>query len=323
MKRTSLLATFVVWLTFAHAAYAEAPLKKVSMIPHWIPQAQFAGYMVAVDKGFYRDEGLDMKLYRGGPDKPVTEELTSGRVTFCVDWLSSAIQARASGVKLVNLAQIVQRSALILVARKDSGIKSPEDLEGRKIGLWPGAFMLQPKALFRKYNLNVVIIPNYTSMDLFLKGGVDAITAMWYNEYHLLVNSGLNPDELTLFFFKDYGLNFPEDGLYTLEETFRTDPAMCGRFVNASLRGWLYAFRHKEEAVDAVMKRAEAAATGTNRAHQRWMLNCMEKLILPGGNRSRLGKLRQSDYRLVGKTLKDLRLIKRLPPYADFYRGKR
>jgi NitT/TauT family transport system substrate-binding protein len=323
MKRSVLSAAFVLWLALVCASHAEAPLKKVSMLPHWIPQAQFAGYMVAVDKGFYRDEGLDMELLAGGPARPVNEALRSGKATFCVDWLTAAIQERASGVKLVNLAQVVQRSALILVARSAGGIESPGDLDGKKVGIWPGAFTLQPKALFRKYHLDVKIVPNYTSMDLFLKGGVDAIAAMWYNEYHLLLNSGIDPAELTLIFFKDRGLDFPEDGLYTMEETFRTDPAICKGFVKASLRGWLYAFRHKEEALDLVMKRAKAAATGTNRVHQRWMLNRMEELILPDHDRSRLGKLRRSDYRLVGDTLLDLGMIKQLPRYADFYRGKR
>ncbi|MBM3301473.1 MAG: ABC transporter substrate-binding protein, partial [Deltaproteobacteria bacterium] len=267
---------------------ADGSLRKVSLLPHWIPQAQFAGYMVALEKGFYREAGLDLQLLRGGPGKEGFEALDSGKVTFCVEWLSAAMKRRASGLEIVNLGQIVQRSALILVARKESGITRPEDLSGRKVGLWPGLFSLQPEALFRRHKVSPIIVPNYTSMELFLKRGVDAIAAMWYNEYHLLLNSGLNPDELQLFFFYSMGLNFPEDGLYTTEQTFASDPDMCRSFVQASLKGWLYAFQNKDEALAIVMKHADAAQTGTNRAHQRWMLNRMEDLILPENDMARL-----------------------------------
>ena len=115
------------------------------------------------------------------------------------------------------------------------------------------------------------------------------MSAMWYNEYHTIFNSGINADDLTLFFFSQFGLNFPEDGIYCTEETFRKDPEMCAAFVRASIKGWLYAFDNQEEAMDIVMKHAKSAHTGTNRAHQRWMLARMKDLIIPDGDSSGLG----------------------------------
>jgi NitT/TauT family transport system substrate-binding protein len=131
----------------------------------------------------------------------------------------------------------------------------------------------------------------------------------------------LNPEELSLFFFSDFGLNMPEDGLYTMEETFKADPQLCARFVQASLRGWLYAFNHEDETVELVMKHADAAHTGTNRAHQRWMLAHMKDLIMPGGDKNRLGKLRPEDYTHAGQLLKESGMIDRLPRFDDFYVG--
>jgi NitT/TauT family transport system substrate-binding protein len=321
IRRIWVVAWLLLLIPPISALGAETTLKKVSFAPQWIPQAQFAGYMVALDKGFYREAGLDLTLLVGGPGKPAFDSLKSGEATFSTDWLSNGIEKRASGLDIVNLAQISQRSALILVAKKKSGIEKPQDLNGKTVGLWAGQFYLQPRVFFQKYGLNVKIIPNYSSVSLFLKGGVDAMSAMWYNEYHTLLNSGLNADDLTLFFFSELGLNFPEDGIYCMQETLRKDPEMCSAFVHASLKGWLYAFEHQDEALDIVMKHAKAAHTGTNRAHQRWMLARMKDLIIPEGDKRGFGKLKPQDYDLVANVLKDFDQIDRVPPFDEFYRG--
>jgi NitT/TauT family transport system substrate-binding protein len=112
-------------------------------------------------------------------------------------------------------------------------------MNGKKVGLWGPIFQIQPKAFIKKYNLNVKIIRQSFSVNLFLRDGVDVASAMWYNEYHTILNSGLNPDELTTFLFHQHGLNFPEDGIYTMKDTFQRDPDLCKAFVKASIEGWL------------------------------------------------------------------------------------
>ncbi|MDQ1238684.1 MAG: NitT/TauT family transport system substrate-binding protein [Thermodesulfobacteriota bacterium] len=296
-------------------------LKTVSLMPQWIPQAQFAGYMVALEKGFYREAGIDLTLLQGGPDKPPLERLTSGQATFCTCWLANAIEERAAGKKIVCLSQIVQRSSLLLVARPD--IKIPEDLNGRKVGVWVGHFYLQPLMFFRKHGIAVQTIPNYSSEALFLKGAVDAMAAMWYNEYHAILNSGINRDEVTVFFMNESGPNFPEDGLYAMEDTYKSDPEMCRDFVDASLRGWKWAFENQEQAIDIVLKYANAAHTGTNRPHQRWMLQRMRDLIMLPDGLSDIGKLKSKDYEYVGHQLTEYDFIKNIPSFEDFYRGPR
>ncbi|HTY23551.1 MAG TPA: ABC transporter substrate-binding protein [Desulfomonilaceae bacterium] len=319
--KTGITVWILLLLQYGVSLGAETALKKASFCPAWIPQAQFAGYMVALEKGFYREAGLDLNLLVGGPEKPPFVALEAGEAMFCTDWLSSGIQKRATGTPIVNLAQISQRSALILVAKKKSGIEQAQDLNGKNVGLWPGLFYIQPMVFFEKYGLKVNVITNYTSVSLFLKGGVDAMSAMWYNEYHLMLNSGLNSDDLTLFFFSRLGLNFPEDGIYCLEQTLREDPNLCEAFVRASIKGWLYAFENQDDALDIIMKHAKAAHTGTNKAHQRWMLARMKELIIPEGDARTLGKLYPADYALVSDILKDSNLIHQVPQYNDFYRG--
>ncbi len=321
MKKVILVLT-ILWAFFGSSLMAgDSPLTHVTFVPQWIPQAQFAGYMMAFEKGFYKDVGLDVEILRGGPANPPLEALESGQATFCTSWVSTAVQKRASGTKLVNLAQIIQRSALMLIAKKSSGINTLEALDNRRIGLWQGDFRIQPLALFKLRHLKVIEIPMFSSANLFFKGAVDAISAMWYNEYHTILNSGFDPNELTVFFFSDYGLNFPEDGIYCLEKTLNDNLKVCESFVQASLKGWIYALDHQDETLDVVMKYAGTAHTGTNRAHQMWMLARMKDLIFPDGDTSLLGKLGDKQYELVTETLESLGFVENPPLFKDFYRG--
>jgi len=302
-------------------AQETAPVR-VSFIPQWIPQAQFAGYYVAYEKGFYRQHGLDVKILRGGLAWPTSELLAQGRVDFGTMFLATGIEKRAQGSKLVNIAQIVQRSALMLVAKKAQGILTPADINGKKVGLWGDEFRLQPRAFFHKYHLKVREVPQSATLNLFLRDGVEVASAMWYNEYHQLLNAGVNPGELTIFFMADYGINFPEDGIYCREVMVQRHPERCRAFVAASLEGWRYAFAHPEEALDIVMQYVRAAKVATNRAHQQWMLARMRDIIQPPGWDRPMGTLTAEAYMRVAGVLKDNGLIAQIPKFAEFYHNQ-
>ena len=307
-------------LIFSSVAAAGVPLKKASFMPLWSTQAQFAGYYVALDKGIYKKYGLDLSIISGGPGRQAADSLVNKKVDFTVLWLSTAIQRRAQGLKLVNIGQIVQKSAIMLVAKKSSGIKTSADMNNKKVSLWGGDLAIQPRMFFRKHNLKVKIIPQSSSINLFLRGGTDVASAMWYNEYHTMLNSGLDPDELTTFFFQEQGLNFPEDGIYTLEETFMKDPGLSCAFVKASIEGWVYAFAHPEEAVDIVLKYMVRGNIPANRMHQKWMLARMKDLITQQGATDKIGILKQQDYELVASELRKEGMIKSIPGFPSFYR---
>jgi len=293
-------------------------LQPVTFLPQWTPQAQFAGYYVAIQKGFYQKRGIDLHLLAGGPDSPPADLLRCRKTDFTTMFLSDAIKLRSKGVDLVNVAQIGQKSGFILVARKSSGILSPKDLNGKRVSLWSD-FQIQPLAFFRKYQVHVTIVPQTYTINLFLQGGVDAACAMWYNEYHTLLNSGVNADELTTFFFDKYGLNFPEDGMYCLGDTLKTDDHICRNVVNASIEGWRYAFDHPNEAIDIVMTYAQETHVGTNRVHQRWMLDRIRDISLPDGSSTPMGNLSPDDYQTVARELKSGGMIDDIPNFNEFY----
>jgi NitT/TauT family transport system substrate-binding protein len=319
MIRILLVLFFLFSVEVSPMDAAETTLKKVSFIPQWSPQAQFTGYYVAYEKGFYKKNGIDLTLLQGGPDRIASAFLVKGKVDFATMWLSNGIRMRASGDEIVNIAQIIQRSALLLVAKKSSNIRTPQDMNRKKVSLWGGDFQIQPKAFFKKYNLRVKVIPQSFSVNLFLRGGVDIASAMWYNEYHTILNAGLDPEELTTFFFHEHGLNFPEDGLYTLKKTFRKDPDLSRAFVRASLEGWIYAFSHLQESLNIISKFMSQARVPVNRTHQMWMLKRMKDLILPPDQGNPFGILQPSDFQRVAQELKESGLIKTIPDYSSFF----
>ena len=323
--RTALMIA-AVWLAMGLCAPAvgaadDGMLKRATFIPCWVPHAQFAGYYMALHKGIYRKHGIDLTIIPGGPERPSQTLLTQGKADFGILGLSIAISMRDRGVRVINLAQMLQRSPLLLVAKKYSGIRMPRDLDGKKVGLWGGVInQVQPQAFFRKYRIAPIPIRQSYTINLFLRDGVAAASAMWYNEYHTILMSGLDPDELTTFFFNRYGLDFPEDGIYALEETCRRNPALCRAFVRASLEGWRYAFSHPDETLDVIMDNLRRARIPASRVHQKWMLDRIGDLMVPKDAGSARGMLREKDYRQVSRILLDRGLIGKTTAFGDFFR---
>lgn len=300
------------------AAAAGTALKAASLMPLWSPQAQFAGYYVALDKGIYARHGIDLKILKAGPGHIPTQALQSGTAEFAVLWLTTALQHRSTGMKLVNLAQIIQRSSMMLISKKSRGINTIADMNGKKVGLWGGDLSIPPRALFAKQGVKVREVPLSHTVNLFLRGGIDVTSAMWYNEYHTILNSGVDREELNVVSLNEQGMNFPEDGIYAMERTLRKDPALAEAFVTASLEGWRYAFAHPDEALDIVIRYMREAKIPANRTHQKWMLDRMRDLIMPGNAQGTPGLLNEKDYEAVGRAMLNEGLIRSYPDYLSF-----
>ncbi len=317
------IALFLLVITASvPASAAEAPLKKVALAPMWSPQAQFAGYYVALDKGIYASRGIDLSIIKAGPGISPVQALKDGKADFAVLWLTTAIRHRSEGLKLVNLAQIIQRSAMMLITRKSSNIDTIAAMNGRSVGMWGGDLSIPPHALFSQAGVKVREVPLSHTVNLFLRGGIDATSAMWYNEYHTILNSGVDSDDLNLFFLNTLGMNFPEDGIYAMESAVLKDPVLTESFVEASLDGWRYAFAYPEEALDIVVKYMREAKVPAIRVHQRWMLEKIQELSESGHHRRLSGRLQKQDYEAVCLSMRNQGIIRDCLEYSAFCRRR-
>lgn len=323
MKRVVL----ILWLLFliqpAMSYSQNKVLKKITLLPSWIPQQQFAGYYMAKEKGIYEKYGLDVTIIPGGYEHDVPSSLKSGEADFGIMFLYTGVMERSKGTKLVNIGQIFQRSSIMFVTKKKLGIKTLEDFNGKKIGVWRTIAGELTSGFLKKHNIKAEIVEFDKGINVFLKDAVDITVMMNYNEYHSMINSGINPDEVNRFYFYDYDVNFPEDGIYCMENTFKTNPDLCRKFVKASIEGWEYALANREETNKVINKYKEIVHVSYNNAHSLWMLNSMKDMISSSGKKVEVGNLLKSDYERLTDFLFENKFITNKPHYSDFYKGNR
>ncbi|MCX6282430.1 MAG: ABC transporter substrate-binding protein [Bacteroidetes bacterium] len=297
----------------------EGRLKKVTLYPYWVTTCQFAGYYVGVEKGIFRKHGIDLNILEYKPFITTDDIIKQGQADFAILWLVNAIELRSKGINIVNIAQLSKKSSLMLVAKKSSGIRKIEDLNGKRAGIWDG-YELQPRALFAKHHLNTQIIRIGSTNNLFLLDGVDVTNANWFDEYHAIINSGYDTSELVTFFFEKYGLNFLEDGIYCLEDKIKTDPALCVEFVKASIESWVYALNNPDTSVSVIIRTLTRQKKTANNSHQKWMIERYRDLYLQKDKASLNINLAESDYISNAKVLLENKQISSIPPFKQFFR---
>ena len=271
----------------------------------WVTQAQFAGYYVAQEKGFYEDAGLNVTIKPGGPDIAPPQVIAGGGADVVVDWMPSALASREKGVPLVNIAQPFKSSGMMLTCRKDTGITSPDDFKGKTLGVWffgneyPFLSWMSQLGLGTEGGDDgVTVLKQGFNVDPILQKQADCVSTMTYNEYWQIIDAGLPEDDLLVFKYEEQGVSTMEDGLYVLEENLADEAFVdkMARFVAASMKGWAYARDNSDEAADIVLDN-DASGAQTEK-HQRRMMGEINKLTAGTD-----GKLDPADYERTVQTL--------------------
>ncbi len=317
-KRLSILPVLVL---ISLMVASQPPLKEVNLLPLWFPQAQFAGFYMAREKGIYERYGMKVNIISGGVKRSVTDYLKSGKADFGIMNLCTAIKIRNDSLPLVNIGQLFQQSDVVFVAKKKSGINTISDFAGRRIAVWRTVLEDLTLGFLTMHQINADVIRINEGVSIFLKDAVDICAVMHYNEYNSLINYGINPDELSVFYLRDYNANLPEDGIYCTENTYQSDPLLCQKFVQASLEGWKYALAHREETLELIRQIQKRENISDNIVHASWMLNAMNDQIYPKKKKVMPGELLEEDYNKTVSFLYLYRGIQTNTPFRTFYKG--
>ena len=308
MPRRPLMALSVIAASLLVAAGAQAA-EKITLQLKWLPQAQFAGYYVAAAKGYYKDAGLDVTIKPGGPDISPVQVIAGKTADVVVNWMPDALAAREAGVPLVNIAQVFDKSGLMLTCKKSAGVNTPKDFKGKTIGVWFGGneypFLSWMSTLGLKTsgaNPDVKVLKQGFNVDPLLQNQAACVSTMIYNEYWQIIDAGVKPDQLVTFFYEDQGVATLEDGLYALAPKLK-DPAFVakmGKFVAASMKGWEYALKNQDEAVKIIL--ATDASGASTAAVQKRQIENVAKLITVAGS-PKMGYLEPAAYQRTVKVL--------------------
>ena len=300
MTKIAAGAALGLWGTMAQAA------DDLTLQLKWVTQAQFAGYYVAKDKGFYEEEGLNVTIKPGGPDIAPEQVIVGGGAEVIGTWMAAGLAARERGVPLVNIAQPFKTGGLQVNCLKSTGVESTDDFAGRTMGVWFYGNEYPFYAWMASLGLEtdgaddngVTVLKQAFSADPLIQGQADCISTITYNEYRQILQAGITPEELVTFNYLDMGFGMLEDGLYVLEDDLE-DPAFKDkmvRFVRASMKGWKYAEEHQEEAAEIVIENDASGAQELD--HQLYMVGEVAKLTA-GSN----GTLDEADYAQTVNTL--------------------
>ncbi len=229
-------------------------LTKVSLRLNFLPQTEYAGSYIALWNGYYEEEGLDVEILAAGQELSTMSAVASGGDTFGVGEPHAVIISRAQGVPLKHIFQGDTDAYLRYVVKKSSGIKDIEDLRGKTISLWLGGGEWEMMCMLRKAGLDPEIDLNVTAQRVgmvpFYENQVDLAQVTTFNELQQIYRAGYSPDDIIVFRAADYGCGLVGNGIFTLEETINNQPEVVQGFVNATARGWKWAFENPRETVE-------------------------------------------------------------------------
>ena len=303
LKRFLFLSGFL--LALAWPASAQEPF---IFTPQWTAQAQFAGYYVAQEKGFYKEAGLNVEIVHPSVTQPAMRRVQNNESHATTLQLAQALDIMDYGVPLVNILQTSMNNGLVIVSRKN---KNPLQQKGEKVGIWSAGFGQIAICMSMKEGLNYQWIPFASNINLFVSGAIDATLAMSYNEYYQLLQTGITLNESNVYRFCDHGYNIQEDGVYMTRSYYESHRDQARRFAAASKKGWEWAAAHPKETLDIVMSYVKKDHIATNRIMQKLMLDEILRLQVNRETGKREFRLRPDMVKQASKLMYENNMLSR------------
>jgi len=303
-----LIITFVIYEKYDSAQKQSTENLEVTEITlrlQWHIQTQFAGYFVALKKGYYDDLNLKVNIKEGGYGKNPLFTVKEGLEEFGTKWMTDLAIGDSS---LISLANIVKDNGLFMVSKKDKNIQSVDDFKGKKISIWFIGNEYQLFALLDKNDIaqnQLEIISQKWDVNQFYNDEVDVVSVMSYNELLKIYQNGYSPQNLNIFSFKDLGVGFPGQNIFTSRSYYKNNPEICRKFIKASIRGWEFAIKHPKEATKIILEYDKEKIL--NYDHQ--LLQMKEIINLIQADKYQIGINLQKDYSFIEELFKRYKII--------------
>ena len=298
------LSFIICNLSFSHVVAQD----KFIFTPQWTAQAQFAGYYVAQEKGFYKEVGLNVEIVHPSVTEPAIRRVQNNTSNATTLQLAQALDIIDYGTPLVNILQTSMNNALVIVSRRN---KNPLQQKGQKVGIWNAGFGQIAICMSIKEGLGYQWIPFASNINLYVSGAVDATLAMSYNEYYQLLQTGITLNESNVYRFCDHGYNIQEDGVYMTRSYYETHRDQARRFAAASKKGWEWAAAHPKETLDIVMRYVQKEHIATNRVLQKLMLDEILRLQVNRETGKREFRLRPDMVKQASKLMYENNMLSR------------
>lgn len=288
--------------------------KKFIFTPQWTAQAQFAGYYVAKEKGFYKQAGLDVDIIHPSITQPAISRVRNNESQATTLGLCQALEVIDDGIPMVNILQTSMNTSLVLVSRKDvDPLKQP----GMKVGIWSTGFGQLAICMSIKEHLNYEWVRFASNVNLFVSGAIDATLVMSYNEYYQLAQAGVKLTERNVYRFSNHDYNVQEDGLYMTRAYYDEHRDEARRFAQASKKGWEWAVAHPDETLDIVMDYVRREHIGTNRVLQKLMLSEVLNLLVDRESKKREYRLRPDMVKKASQLMVENMMLKNEVKYEQ------
>jgi len=244
----------------------------------WMHQFQFAGYYAALEKGYYQDAGLDVRIVETQDYRSTIDRMLEGEADYAVSG-SDVLIHRVKGGPVVALATVFQHSPYALLVRADSGIQRIEDLAGKRIMIGKGYQDAALQASLRRaglYDGSYTRLKTSFNPESLINGETDAFNAYLTDQGFTLQQAGVEPLYLLP---KNYDVDFYGDVLSTTESELKNNPERVHNFLQASLNGWTYALEHEDEIIDLILEKYNTQ--NFTRDHLEYEARASRELIQP------------------------------------------
>ena len=307
-----ILISFLALMATVHVVQAQD--ETIVFTPQWTAQAQFAGFYVAEAKGFFREAGVKVKIEHPSVTQSAMSRIRSNASQATTLQLCQAIEIVDGGFPLVNILQTSMNNGMVIISARG---KDPLTQKGAKVGIWSVGFGQLAIIMSLKEHLDYKWVRFAQDINLFLTGALDATLAMSYNEYYQLIQAGLELDEKCVYRFCNHGYNVQGDGVYMTRAYYEQHREQARKFAAACRKGWEWAAKHPEEALDIVMKQVEDNKIATNRVMQRLMLKEVLRLQVDRESKKREFRLRRDMVDLASRLMLESHMLTRQVKYEE------